>query len=184
VHQRKPLIAGLLAALVLGFAGVFWQWRRAEEQAAAARASAADAHEQRALAIAHLKTAEENFRQAYQAVDTFFTVAVANNLFNQPEYSPLHKRLLEEALRYYQGFIRQRADEPTLRAQLAEAYFRVGIITDARGDRSVALRALQQAGALYQALAREAPFRSPAGRLCLALQGPDREDAPSPGTEG
>jgi serine/threonine protein kinase len=159
--RRKPLIAFLIASLLLvilgGFAGVFWQWRRAEDQAAAARASAEEAGRQRTLALTNLQAAEENFRQARHAVDTFFTAAAENNLFNQAAHSPVRKKLLEEALRYYQGFIRQRSEDPSVRTELAEAYFRVGAITEAIGDKSEAPEAYRQAGALYQALAGEYP---------------------------
>ena len=159
--RRKPLIAALAATLALvctgGFAGVFWEWQRAEKEAAAARSSAVEADQQRTLAMASLQTAEANFQRARQAVDTFFTVAVDNNLFNQPTYSPIHKRLLEAALTYYQDFVRERTEDPALRIPLAQAYFRAGVLTDAIGDKSQALTALQEAESLYQALAREAP---------------------------
>jgi tetratricopeptide (TPR) repeat protein/tRNA A-37 threonylcarbamoyl transferase component Bud32 len=159
--RRKPLIAALAAALALvftgGFAGVFWEWRRAEKQAGAARRSADEANQQRRLAAASLQTAEANFHRARQAVDTFFTVAVDNNLFNQPSYSPIHEKLLKAALSYYQDFVRERTNDPALRIPLAQAYFRAGVLTDAIGDKSEALTALQRAESLYQALALKAP---------------------------
>jgi tetratricopeptide (TPR) repeat protein/tRNA A-37 threonylcarbamoyl transferase component Bud32 len=159
--RRKPVYATLIAALLLafcgGFAGVLWQWRRAEEQAVAARSHAEDADRQRALALTNLQTAEENFHQARHAADTFFTLAAEQNILVQTEASPLQKKLLEEALRYYQWFATRRSEDPSIQADLAEAYFRVGTITNFMGDKSEALIAFEQAATLYETLVRDNP---------------------------
>jgi tetratricopeptide (TPR) repeat protein len=159
--RRSPKVAGLSSALLLvgvaGFAAVLWQWRRAEAKSVEALKSAVAAEQQRAQAIANLQTAEENFRQARKAVDTFFTLAAEKNLFDQTGASPLQKKLLEEALNYYRWFVRQRSEDPSVRAELAEAYFRVGVITEFIGDKREALTAFERSAALYQTLAQEHP---------------------------
>jgi RNA polymerase sigma-70 factor (ECF subfamily) len=75
--RRNPHLAGLLNALLVtslaGFAGVVWQWQRAESksreadrQRALAETQAAEAEQQRGLA-------EEHLRQACCVVDQFYT---------------------------------------------------------------------------------------------------------------
>jgi hypothetical protein len=72
----------------------------------------------------------------------------------------LRKQLLEDALRHYQQFIEQRAGDPKQRAQLADAYSRVALITDEIGSREEALRNAERALDLAEQLRREEP-RSP-----------------------
>src|SRR5262249_14883693 len=90
--QRKPAGAGLLAALavavVVGFAGITWQWR----QAVGAR-NTANQNEARAQA---------NFQHALETVDRFCTQVSEEQLLEQPRMIPLRRRLLGLAMEYYQ----------------------------------------------------------------------------------
>jgi tetratricopeptide (TPR) repeat protein len=159
--RRSPKVAGLSAALLLvavvGFAAVLWQWQRAEAKSVEAQANADAALEQRTRAVTYLEESRENFRDARRAVDTFFSLAQRHNLFNQAQGSPLEKQLLEETLRYYQSFVRRQQDDPSVRAELAEACYRVGMLTHVTGDRAEALTSFHQAVAVYRDLLREQP---------------------------
>jgi eukaryotic-like serine/threonine-protein kinase len=70
------------------------------------------------------REAEESFRQALRAVN-FFAQVSEEDLANIPPLQGLRRRLLEEALNYYQGFLDQRRDDPTLREELAASHARV-----------------------------------------------------------
>jgi hypothetical protein len=109
--RRNPKVAVLSAALalavVVGFLAVVWQWHRAEAKSIEAQANADRAERQRQRALDYLKDSRANFRDARHAVDTFFTLAQQHNVFRQVAGSPLNKQLLEETLRYYQGFVRR-----------------------------------------------------------------------------
>jgi hypothetical protein len=70
------------------------------------------------------REAEESFRQARRAVD-FFMELSEHELANLPPLQGLRRRLLEEGLKYYKGFIEQRRDDPTLQAELAASHARV-----------------------------------------------------------
>ena len=83
---------------------------------------------------AQRKLADENFRQARKAVDDFFTGVSQNRLLNEPGLQPLRKELLESALKYYQGFLQSRRDDPGVQVEQARTLFRVAQITDLIGS--------------------------------------------------
>jgi len=143
--RRKPAVAALVAALILvvngSLVGLTGLWLRAEHQR---------------------KLANENFHKTHQAVDDYLTTVSESTLLKSPlpGLQPLRKALLEAALKHYQDFLQQRGDDPTLRAELAGAYFRVGNITDQIGPKRDALDAFRQACDLYEALALADPENS------------------------
>jgi serine/threonine-protein kinase len=150
--RRNPIIAGLAAALVLvflgGFAGVLWQWGRAEANAQEAGANFRQAK-------ANAQEADRNFRQARKVVDTFFGRVYREGLLSQPGTQELQKKVLQDVRGYYEEFVRQRQSDPGLRAELADAYFNIGLITSQIGDKAEARASFQKALPLYQALNRE-----------------------------
>lgn len=99
--------------------------REAERQRVRAEQNAAEASRQR-------KSAEENFRRAREAVNEYFTLVSESTLLEQPSLEPLRKDLLDAALRYSEGFMRQHADDPELQAELAAANFRIAQINHAQ----------------------------------------------------
>jgi serine/threonine protein kinase len=113
--RRNKLVitsATLVAvALVAGSAVSLWQ-------AVRARRAQADAREAQ-------DRAEANSRQAREAVDRYYTRVSENVLLNEPALEPLRKQLLEDALRYYQGFAAQSSDDQETLAELAAANLRV-----------------------------------------------------------
>jgi tetratricopeptide (TPR) repeat protein len=173
--RRNPALAGLTATLLtvvtVGLLGVLFQWRMAEVQRERALAAEQQARRNHAEAEAHLAQAqhlqeavdheraqaEANYHKARQAVDDYFTRVAENWLQNAPGQEPLRRQLLEDALRYYQRFIQERADDPALRAELAAAYQRVAQITRQIGRHEDALAAQQRAQTLYEHLVRAHP---------------------------
>ena len=113
---------------------------------------------QRALDEAQCQQAlaEESFRQAHQAVNDF-CVKVSHQLEAVSRLQPLRKELLEAALRYYQTFLEQRAQDPKLRRELADTHRRVAEIYSSRGSKPQALEAFEKSFALYQELMRDNP---------------------------
>ena len=138
--RRRPLIAGLAASLAVvsltGFAGVVWQWRRAEAQRA---------------------QAEHNFREARHLVDAFYTRVFTDKQFFRPGLESVRREMFRDLLSYYRDFLRQRRDDPTLQADLAEACFRVGALTTEEGDRADAIEAFRQSESLILAVLRRNP---------------------------
>ena len=112
---------------------------------------------QRQLAQANFQTAEANFRKAREAVDEYFTKVSESKLLNVPGLQPLRKDLLESARKYYEQFLRDRGMDPTVRAEAAQAWHRLGSVESEVGTEAEAAKDFQEAVAMYEALARDYP---------------------------
>ena len=145
--RRNPRVAALSTALVLvlalGFAGVFWQWRQAVTNLAEARR--------------HQDRAEVSARDAREAVERFHTRISEFRLLNEPGLQPLRKELLHDAHDFFTRFVRDREGDPGARADLARALFVLANITRDIESREKAIPLLEQAIALREQLAAEAP---------------------------
>jgi serine/threonine protein kinase len=86
--------------------------------------------------------AENNFAQARAAVD-FLTLVSAEDLPDRPEVFETRRKLLEGALRYYQEFIDQHQDDPSIRDDLAASRTRVALILDDLAAQQDYLRLMQ-----------------------------------------
>jgi serine/threonine protein kinase len=155
-RRHRPVVAaavGLLLVAAVGFAVstaliARERSRLAEEQERTKAAYEAEA-DQRARA-------EKSFRQARQVVD-FFTDVSEEELRDKPELQGLRRKLLEAALEYYQDFIEQSHDDPSLQAQLAVSHLRMATILDEIGSRADALAAIERARLLQEKLVHNRP---------------------------
>ena len=142
--RRKPIIAGLAAALavsvVAGFALVTWQWRLAGQQRDTAERGWAEAEQLRGEADRQRASAAASLRQAHDAVHTYFTLVSDSTLLETPGMQPLRSQLLQSALDHYIRFQQSGRDSPALRVELAASYFRVAQLhhLNDRNDDSVA----------------------------------------------
>ena len=73
--------------------------------------------------------AEQSFRQARQAVDTFNNLS-ESELAYRPELQDLRRSLLETSLTFYSDFLEQRKDDPGLAVDLATTSARVERMVD------------------------------------------------------
>lgn len=106
------------------------------------------------------KEAETNFDMAQRAVEVYLTSVSENTLLSQQDsvdIRTLRRDLLNSALGYYKEFAEQRKNDPSLRRQLANAYFRVGQLTREIGSASLAIEALRSAEAIWEPLVRANP---------------------------
>jgi serine/threonine-protein kinase len=112
---------------------------------------------QRRLVEANFQKAEANFRKAREAVDEYFTKVSESKLLNVPGLQPLRKDLLESAHKYYEQFLRDRGTDKTVRAEAAEAWYRLGFVEMEVGTPAKAATVFQEAVAMYEALTRDHP---------------------------
>jgi hypothetical protein len=94
--------------------------------------------------------AEENFHQARRAVDFFIEIG-EQELADRPL---VRRKLLEAALAYYQDFIKQHDDDPSIQAELIASHVRVAGILTELGARAGAEAALEEARRLEAQLPR------------------------------
>lgn len=131
----------------------------AEKQAELARESLAE--KQRAL---------ENYRLARRAVDESLSQVAEHPMLSSLGMQGLRSELLRSALGFYEKFLAQQKDDPTLRDDLADALDRVGRITAEIGSPADALAHYQRASELRDQLARENPPDAPRQRLAQLLE--------------
>jgi eukaryotic-like serine/threonine-protein kinase len=111
---------------------------------------------QRREAQAHAR-AEKSFLAARQAVDRYFTRVSEATLLNQPGLQPLRKDLLENAMTYYQEFLRERGEDRALQGEAMNAAFNLGRIYEELGDFDQAKKFYQQASQGQHALLKALP---------------------------
>ncbi|HEY7312770.1 MAG TPA: serine/threonine-protein kinase [Gemmataceae bacterium] len=129
-RRHRAVVGSALAILLLTVAGL--------TTATVLIAGAYDRERQKA------REAEESFRAARRAVDQFTQIS-EEELTGKPFAEGLRKRMLEAALTYYQDFIDQHADDPSIRKELEETRAKVeriiGELTTLMGaDRYMLLR--------------------------------------------
>ena len=133
--KRRPAIAALLFGLAVtaltGLTAVMWQWR-----------AAVDARDE----------ARQALKLANEAVNTSYKVVSEDYLLNEPGMQPLREKLLKLSLPYYKTFAEQKANDPALQVQLADAYFRWGTITDEIGSKDEAKQIMSTAISQFKAL--------------------------------
>jgi eukaryotic-like serine/threonine-protein kinase len=98
------------------------------------------------------REAEINFDMAQKAVEDYLINVSENTLLKEQDsvdIRSLRQELLQSALTYYVQFAEQRKDDPRLRRQLANAYFRVGQITREIGTKGEAMDAFHKALAIW-----------------------------------
>jgi eukaryotic-like serine/threonine-protein kinase len=129
-RRHKALVAVGLGTLLLGTLGlvvsnVLIAREHGKAKAAYTREQqkAREAEDQRARA-------ESNYRQARRAVDFF--VELSNEvMLDKPHLLEVRMKLLEAALTYYQDFIDQHGDDPSIQAELADSRARAACILHA-----------------------------------------------------
>jgi serine/threonine protein kinase len=180
--RRNPALAAALSSLflvlALGCVGATVLWRRAERQRKIAdglrelsetRRSEAERHqaksEERRIAAEtsaqeaerQRVRAEANFGRARAAVDDYLNQISESQLKNVPGLQPLRRDLLRSALRFYADFVKERGDDPTLKAGLASAQLRLATIQHEMGAEPQAQDNLRRAMELYETESRNRP---------------------------
>jgi serine/threonine protein kinase len=113
--------------------------------------------QERADAVRERQRAETNLRRAREAVDRVFTLA-AEKMADEPHMEQIRRALLEDALEFYQGFLKQKGTDPLIRHQTARAYLRVASIQNLLGRPAQAEDPSRQAFALLQRLVADYPL--------------------------
>jgi len=100
--------------------------------------------------------AKESFRQARDAVD-FITGISEDRLGEKADPQRVRREILQVSLKYYQSFIQQHGDDPSLQAELAASYAKVANLLSDLGANLDALGASENARRMYEKLISEHP---------------------------
>jgi serine/threonine-protein kinase len=149
-RRHRSLVAGAAGLLIMGFLAL-------TAGTVLLRQANRRVQEQRDEASRQRDLASENFQSAREAVHTLLTRVSEEQLLKHTSMKPLRRSLLMSALNYYRNFIEQRADDPSLKRELAEAYRSVGEITGDLGSREEAITALEEAAKLFRPLRQAGP---------------------------
>jgi serine/threonine protein kinase len=111
-----------------------------------------------------LARAEENLRDARDTVNSYLIRVSEEELLDVPPMQRLRQQLLRLALVYYERFVFQHSEDPTLQAELSDALFRVGSITaetdSTEGGLQRALKLHRDALEIRERLVEEQPDAS------------------------
>jgi tetratricopeptide (TPR) repeat protein len=146
-HRRAVRASAVVAAMMI--VGLIAATLMIAREQARTKAALAKSQE-------NVARAEAYYRQARQVVDRF-GIRHAEQLTAVPGAERLRQGVLSDTLTYYQEFIRQADDDPSLRADLATTYFKVGSIREQLGGARQALAAYRRAAGLLEQLAVEQP---------------------------
>jgi serine/threonine protein kinase/Flp pilus assembly protein TadD len=153
-NRAAVALAGvILLSLVLGVAGTTAQWLRAEANWAEARDNLAKSEHQR-------RRRDVNFQRLQEAVDKMLTQVGAKDLADVPRMSLVRRRLLGDALAYYQSFLEEQGDDPDIVAETARAHVRLGDIHELLDQTGEAVRVFRRARDLFADLAAGHPDRA------------------------
>jgi serine/threonine-protein kinase len=119
-----------------------------------------DLQEANAREVHAKEDAKEAAKVARQAVHKHFTLVSESELSKEPGTQPLRRKLLEAALAYYQGFLRQYHDDPASRLEVAETHLRVADITKEIGPRAEARAHYERARDILEELVRRQPAKA------------------------
>src|SRR5262249_2854076 len=100
------------------------------------------------------------FRQARAAVDAMLTRVGEQLPPVTPEAARVRRHLLEDALAFYQGFLKEEGDDPVIRQETARAFWRVGDIYQTLGELPRPAGAYRKGADLQGLLLRDFPRRT------------------------
>jgi tetratricopeptide (TPR) repeat protein len=158
--RRALTVSAVALALLAAMAGL----------AVAALLARREAVQQRASALRERDRAEDNFREARDAVDRFYTKVAEEDLLRAEGLQPLRHDLLEQALEYYRRFLEQRGNDPDFASDAAVVQGNVASILADVGDPADALVAAEQATEVFETILTANPTDLRiTGRLAAAL---------------
>jgi eukaryotic-like serine/threonine-protein kinase len=153
-HHRPAVVslACLVIASVLGLSAGVILLRAKQKETEAARALAEknyrDAEKARHDANSARGEAETNFAQALDAVEAMLVQVSERHLSNLPHFEPVRRRLMEDALVFYQKFLARESATPTLTVQAARVFRIAAFIHSQQGQISVSRNEFETAKSL------------------------------------
>jgi len=131
------LLTTAVVVLAVGMARVAREERRKDEALAEAKTNLTAAERQRARA-------ERNSQKAFAAINEVLTRVALNEMARFPDMDRTQRDLLQEALRFYQGFVQEDDPDPAARAETAKAHALMAKVHSALSQTAEAERAVRK----------------------------------------
>ncbi|HEX2972745.1 MAG TPA: serine/threonine-protein kinase [Tepidisphaeraceae bacterium] len=125
-RRHRSLALSGLAMLLLAAIGLLISTLLIANEQAKTKAAYEREREKAAEANQQRTRAENSFKQAREAVDFFARIAAEK--MDKPEFGDVRKEMLEASLSYYQSFLKDRKDDPSIGIELDAARYRVSTI--------------------------------------------------------
>jgi tetratricopeptide (TPR) repeat protein/tRNA A-37 threonylcarbamoyl transferase component Bud32 len=151
--RRKPAAAATLGLGVLGIVALIITTGLALEQRQ-------EAVRQRNTADKQRQRADQHFREAHEAVDKMLARVGDKWLADIPQMTQIRKELLEEALKFYERFAAEEANDPATRQDQGKAYLSIGELQSNLSRPDKAHEAFQKAEVVFEQLTTEFPDRA------------------------
>ena len=148
----------ILICLIGGIIGTTWGLLKARRERDAARIARRDESEQRQLAVAQAQRADAHYRLAKRAIDEIIS-RIGDEISVVPDLPEPRKRLLQEALEYYQTVLSLNQHDSQIQHDAATAAMRVGALQAWLGKPTESLYAYQQAASLFSNLRSDSPHK-------------------------
>lgn len=151
-RNRGSVIAStlLLVSLLAGVVGTSIGLVRAERGQRAA-------HEEQRNADRQRDRAEKHYQRALDAVDRLLTRVGEKELAPVPFMDATRLRLLEDALEFYRGFLKDEGDDPTVRRDIGRSHVRISRIQSMLGRLEEAEKSCDSAIEIQKHLVTEIP---------------------------
>jgi serine/threonine-protein kinase len=159
--KRRPTLAGLIVTAILAVLTIVVLIR---VDSARLQKERNNAQYERDLADAARKKAEaaqqksqKRLEKTVEAVEKLLVRTAGENWARRPELQEERKKLLEDAVEFYQSFLEQEDDDPILRREAAKVYYRMAGLYLLLGDAQNAQQVLNKTKALQESLCTEFP---------------------------
>jgi tetratricopeptide (TPR) repeat protein len=158
-RRHRRALAGTLAVLLLGFAGLLAALVVLWNEQARTKAALAEAKVNEQEAQTERRRAEANFDRALRGATDILT-QLDPPAGDKPHIDPaLRNKLIERGLRFFQGFIDEGNPDPAVRFQSSEAYQQIACVQCSLHNAGGCRAAMEKSFGLLESLMAEFPER-------------------------
>src|SRR5262249_14737591 len=127
--RRRPTLASLIVTALVAIGVIIALVCIGNAKLQIERDHAKDERDKAMVAMKKAETeqkkAQKRLEKAVEAVEKLLTRTATESWARKPELQEERKKLLEEAVAFYQSFLEQESDDPLLRREAARVYYRM-----------------------------------------------------------
>lgn len=159
--KRRPTLAGLIITSILAVAAIVTLISidsvRLQNERNKAQKERDIAEVARKKAESAQQKAQKRLEKTVEAVEKLLVRTAGENWARRPELQEERKKLLEDAVQFYQSFLEQEDDDPILRREAAKVYYRMAGLYLLLGDAQNAQQVLNKTKHLQESLCKDFP---------------------------